>query len=280
MAVSAATTAETDESHLLVDRSEGIMTLTMNRPRARNALSPQMLVKLAAAWYEFRDSGDLRVAILTGAGDQDFCAGGDLKITMPLLTGARQPEDEWDHQLMGNLQQFTDAILRGFELYKPVIAAVNGNALGGGTEMTNACDLRIASKNAVFGTPEAKVGLLPGGGSLTRLPRQIPLAKAMEMLLVGDSFSAEEALKMGLLNYVVPRKKLMKRARKLAHKLSRNGPLAVRKIKEGVMRSSGLPLDQAYQVENEVSAAVMGSKDAREGPRAFKEKRKPRFTGE
>jgi enoyl-CoA hydratase len=269
-----------EESHLLVERREGVLILTMNRPEARNALSPQMLVKLADAWYEFRDTRDLRVAVLTGAGDEDFCAGGDLKLTMPLVTGARQPEDEWDHELVSDFTRFTDAILRGFELYKPVIAAVNGNALGGGTEMTNACDLRVAAENAVFGTPEAKVGLLPGGGSISRLPRQIPYARAMEMLLIGDSFTAREALEMGLINYVVTRERLMDRAFALAGKLAENGPLAVRKIKEGVLRSSGLPLSQALEIENEVSAAVMSSKDAREGPRAFKEKRKPRFSGE
>jgi enoyl-CoA hydratase len=271
---------ETEESHLLVDREDGILTLTMNRQAARNSLSPQMLVKLAQAWYEFRDTKDLRVAILTGAGDRDFCAGGDLKITMPLMTGARQPEDDWDHQLLAGGSLFTDAILRGFECYKPIIAAVNGNALGGGTEMTNACDLRVASEHAVFGTPEAKVGLLPGGGSITRLPRQIPYAKAMEMLLIGDKFSAREALEMGLLNYVVPHEQLLPKARELAGRLVQNGPLALRKIKEGVLRSSGEPLARAYEIENEVSAAVMASKDAREGPLAFKEKRKPNFTGE
>jgi enoyl-CoA hydratase len=268
------------EPHLIVKKLDSVMTLVMNRPEARNALSPQMLVLMAEAWYEFRDTGDLRVAILTGAGEEDFCAGGDLKLTMPLITGARQPADEWDERLMSNLTRFTDAILRGFVLYKPVIAAVNGNALGGGTEMTNACDLRVAAKHAVFGTPEAKVGLLPGGGSLSRLPRQVPYAKAMEILLIGDSFSAEEALAMGLVNYVVPRAGLMKKALELAGKLAANGPLAVRKIKEGVVRSSGVPLDQALAIEDEVSAAVMTSKDAREGPRAFKEKRKPNFTGE
>jgi len=256
------------------------MTLTMNRPEARNALSPQMLVKMAEAWYEFRDTHDLRVAILTGAGDEDFCAGGDLKLTMPLVTGARKPEDEWDHRLVSNYTLFTDAILRGFELYKPVIAAVNGNALGGGTETANACDLRVAAEHAVFGTPEAKRGLLPGGGSISRLPRQIPYAKAMEILLIGDPITAREALEIGLLNYVVPKEKLMQKALDLASKLAENGPLAIRKIKEGVLRTSGLPLDQALQIENEVSAAVMASKDAREGPRAFKEKRKPRFIGE
>ena len=243
-----------DDSHLLIEKRDGVMILTMNRPAARNALSPQMLVKLASAWYEFRDSKDLRVAILTGAGDEDFCAGGDLKITMPLVTGARQPEDEWDRRLLDGGTTFTDAILRGFELYKPVIAAVNGNALGGGTEMTNACDLRLAAESATFGTPEAKVGLLPGGGSISRLPRQIPYAKAMEMLLIGGSFSAREALDMGLVNYVVPRSELMPRALEMANALAQNGPLAVRKIKEGVVRSSGLPLAQALEIENEVSA--------------------------
>jgi enoyl-CoA hydratase len=256
------------------------MTLTMNRPEARNALSPQMLVLMAQAWHEYRDTKDLRVAILTGAGEEDFCAGGDLKLTMPLITGARKPEDEWDHTLLGNLQMFLDAILRGFELYKPVIAAVNGNALGGGTELTNACDLRVAATHAVFGTPEAKVGLLPGGGSITRLPRQIPYAKALEILMIGDSFGADEALAMGLVNYVVPPQQLLIKARELAAKLAANGPLAIAKIKEGVVRSSGLPLVAALAIEDEVSAVVMASKDAREGPRAFKEKRKPVFTGE
>ena len=273
-------TSSEEERHLLVEKRDGVLILTMNRPPARNALSPQMLVLMAEAWHDFRDSPELRVAILTGAGSEDFCAGGDLKRTMPLITGARRPEDEWDHRLLSDLTQFTEAILRGFDLYKPVIAAVNGRALGGGTEITNACDLRVASENAVFGTPEARVGLLPGGGSISRLPRQIPYAKAMEMLLIGDSFDAHQALEMGLLNYVVPRERLMEKALELADKLAANGPLAVRKIKEGVVRTSGVPLERALEIENEVSVAVMSSKDAREGPRAFAEKRRPRFTGE
>ena len=246
-----------EASHLLVEkRSDGVMILTMNRPPARNALSPQMLLKLCDAWHDFADSKDMRVAILTGAGEEDFCAGGDLKLTLPLMTGARQPEDEWDRALLANPGRFTDGILRGYDIYKPIIAAVNGNALGGGTEMMNACDLRVASENAVFGTPEVKVGLLPGGGSITRLPRQIPYAKMMEMLLVGRSFSAQEALDMGLLNYVVPGGKLMDKALELAESLAQNGPLAVSKIKEGVIRSSGLPLAESYQIENEVSVAA------------------------
>ena len=269
------------EPHLRVERREGgVLVLTLNRPAKRNALSPEMLVRMAAAFREFRDAPELRVAILTGAGDEDFCTGGDLELTMPLMTGARQPETEWDRRLLAEPGQINDAILRGFELYKPVIAAVNGRALGGGTEMTNACDLRVAAEHAVFGTPEARVGLLPGGGSLSRLPRQIPWAKAMEILLVGEPFSARDALAMGLVNYVVPREQVLDKALELAGKLAANGPLALRKIKEGVLRASGRPLEEALRIEDEVSAAVMASRDAREGPRAFRERRPPRFTGE
>lgn len=266
-------------SHLLTEARDGVLTLTLNRPEAGNALSPEMLVRLAQAWYAFRDTDDLRVAILTGAGDEHFCVGGDLKRTMPLLTGARLPEDEWDERLLGDMQQFTDAILRGFDLYKPVIVAVNGSAIGGGTEITNACDLRIAAEHAIFGLPEAKIGLLPGGGSISRLPRQIPYAKALEMLLVGDPIDAHEALRLGLLNYVVPKDHLLDKARELAAKIAANGPLAVRKIKEAIVRGSGVPLAEALHIEGEVSVDVLNSQDAREGPRAFKEKRLPRFTG-
>jgi enoyl-CoA hydratase len=269
----------TTEPHLLVERDGPVVTLTLNRPEERNGMSPEMLVRLAEAWRTYRDDPALRVAILTGAGETDFCAGGDLARTMPLLTGARQPEDEWDRRLLADLGQFTDAILRGFTLYKPVVVAVNGSALGGGTEIANACDLRVAAAHAVFGTPEAKVGLLPGGGSISRLPRQVPWARAMEMLLLGEPITAPDALAMGLVNRVVSLADLMPTARALADRLAANGPLAVQKIKEGVVRGSGRPLEEALRIEDEVSAIVLASRDAREGPRAFKEKRPPRFTG-
>lgn len=279
--MSADATGRHDERHLLVERRpDGVMVLTMNRPEARNALSPRMLLELYDAWHEFADTRELHVAVLTGAGDEDFCAGGDLKRTMPLMTGARQAEDEWDHALLADPRKFTDAILRGYHIYKPIIAAVNGSALGGGTEMMNACDLRVAAEHAVFGTPEVKVGLIPGGGSITRLPRQIPWARMMEMLMLGRPFNARECLEMGLVNDVVPREQLMARALELAGQLAANGPLAVAKVKEGVIRSSGKTLEEALRIEDEVSAAVMSSKDAREGPRAFAEKRKPVFRGE
>ena len=265
---------------LIYEKRDGIAYLTFNRPERRNALSPQLMVQLAEAWRDFRDDAAVRVAILTGSGDQAFCVGGDLARLMPLFTGARQPEDEWDQRLLSDLSQMQVALLRPFELYKPIIAAVNGYALAGGCEILQATDIRIASSNARFGLSEVKRGLVPGGGSMVRLARQIPYCKAMEMLLLGDPMSAEEAWRIGLVNEVVAPEHLMPRAEELAAKLARNGPLALRKIKEAVWRTSGLPLEQAHEIENECSAVVMQSRDAREGPRAFIEKREPVFTGE
>jgi len=265
---------------LIYAKRDGIVTLTLNRPERHNAFSPQMMVQLAAAWHEFRDDPEARVAILTGAGSEAFCSGGDLELLIPLITGARQPQDEWDRKLTADLRQILTAILRPFELYKPVIAAVNGHAVAGGCEILQATDLRVASKRATFGLAEAQRGLVPGGGSMVRLPRQVPYCKAMEILLLGDRISAEEAHRIGLVNEVVEPEDVLPRARALAERLVRNGPLALRKIKEVVLRTNGIPLAAAFEIENECSAAVMASKDAREGPRAFREKREPVFKGE
>jgi enoyl-CoA hydratase len=264
---------------LIVEKQDGITTLTMNRPERRNAFSPQMMVQLAEAWAEFRDDDDARVAILTGAGADSFCSGGDLELLIPLITGAREPQDEWDRRLAADLRQILQAILRPFELYKPVIAAVNGHAVAGGCEILQATDLRIASCRATFGLAEAKRGLVPGGGSMVRLPRQVPYCKAMEILLLGDAIPAEEAHRIGLVNELVEPEQVLPRAREIAERLARNGPLAVRKIKEVVLRTNGMPIADAFEVENECSAAVMASRDAREGPRAFREKREPVFEG-
>jgi enoyl-CoA hydratase len=206
--------------------------------------------------------------------------GGDLARLMPLFTGARQPDDEWDSRLLANLDKVPIALLKPFELYKPIVAAVNGYALAGGCEILQATDIRIASHTASFGLSEAQRGLVPGGGSMVRLARQVPHCKAMEILLTGDRMTAAEAHRIGLVNEVVEPEAVMPRAEEIAARLARNGPLALRKIKEAVLRTSGEPLARAYEIENECSAAVMASKDAREGPRAFMEKREPVFTGE
>ncbi|MBC8342315.1 MAG: enoyl-CoA hydratase/isomerase family protein [Proteobacteria bacterium] len=267
--------------HLLYEKRDGIAILTLNRPEQRNAFSPQTMVLLARAWKDFREDGAMRVAILTGAGDTAFCAGGDLKLLLPMFTGARQPETEWDHELMSNLGDvMATALLRPFELYKPIIAAVNGYAMAGGSEILQSTDIRIASRTASFGLTEVKRGLVPGGGSMVRLQRQIPYAKAMELLMTGDNMSAEEAHRVGFINEVVEPEALMPRALEIAAKIAKNAPLAVQAIKETAIRTNGIPLEEAFKIEHECSAKVMTSSDAREGPRAFAEKREPVFKGE
>ena len=265
---------------LIYEKRDGVAFLTLNRPERRNAFSPESIIRLADAWIDYRDDDSLRVAILTGAGDTAFCAGGDLGRLLPLFSGARQPEDEWDQKLMANLPHYmSTALLRPFELYKPIIAAINGYALAGGSELLQATDIRIASKTASFGLTESQRGLVPGGGSMVRLPRQIPYCKAMEILMTGEAMSAEEAHRIGFVNEVVEPDQVMPRAMEFAARLKRNGPLAVAAVKEAVLRTSGVSLEEAYGIEAEISARVIRSQDAREGPRAFMEKREPVYVG-
>jgi enoyl-CoA hydratase len=264
---------------LLYEKHDTIVTITLNRPECRNAISPEMMVRLGEAWVEFQRDDALRVAILTGAGSEAFCVGGDLKLLIPLFTGARQPENEWDEKLMQNLGFTMTSLLKGFELYKPVVAAVNGIATAGGCEILQATDIRIAVRGARLGLAEARRGLVPGGGSLVRLPRQVPYCKAMEILLLGELMSADEACRMGLINEVVEADELLPRAQDIATRLAANGPLALRKIKEAVLRTSGVPLAEAFEIENQIAGEVMASADAREGPRAFLEKRPPKWLG-
>ncbi|MFQ5416841.1 MAG: enoyl-CoA hydratase/isomerase family protein [Myxococcota bacterium] len=157
---------------LIYETRDGIAYLTLNRPQRRNAISPQMMVQLADAWRAFRDDPDTRVAILTGAGERAFCAGADLELLIPLMTGARAPEDEWDRRLLSDRSLTDMALLRGFELYKPVVAAVHGWALAGGTEILQATDIRIASPEARFGLTEATRGIVPFGVD-TLLPASV-----------------------------------------------------------------------------------------------------------
>ncbi len=267
------------EDVLIYEKRGQIAYITMNRPEARNAINPEMMVRLAEAWLDYAADDDLRVAVLTGAGDKAFCAGADLKRLIPLMTGARQPEDEWDNKLRSDPSLGQTALLRGYDLYKPVVSAINGHCLAAGTEILQATDIRIASDTAQIGMQEVARGIVPAGGGLARLPRQVPYAKAMEILLVGQSISADEARLCGLVNYVVPDAELMDKADEFAQKIAANGPLAVRKAKEAVLRASGLSLEEAYAVENEIIPEVMRSEDAREGPLAFMQKRPPQFKG-
>ncbi len=264
---------------LLVEKRDGIAYVTFNRPDVHNAWNPEVMVRLADAWKEFGEDDALRVAIITGAGDKAFSVGADLGHLIPVLTGARPPQDEWDERVLSDRRLTMYALLRGFRMYKPVIAAINGFCLAGGMELLQGTDIRIAADHASFGLSEPKRGLVPAGGSMVRLARQIPYSKAMEILLTGDRIPADEAYRIGFVNYVVPAAEVMPLAEKFARTIAENGPIAVRKIKEAVLRTSGVPLDEAYKIELECSSDVMRSKDAIEGPRAFMEKRKPEYTG-
>ncbi len=264
---------------VLFEKRGHIAYLTFNRPEVHNAMNPESMVRLAEAWLEIARDDGIRAAVVTGAGKVAFSAGADLGRLIPLFTRARKPEDEWDTKLLENRRLGDIAILRGFDLDKPIVAAVNGFCIAGGMELMQACDLRVASELASFGLQEVKWAIIPAAGSLARLQRQIPYCKAMEILLTGNRIDAQEAYRIGLVNYVVPPEDVMPKAIELAEAVAANGPLAVRKIKEAVRRCSGRPFDEAFKIENECARVVMQSEDAKEGPRAFMEKRKPAYKG-
>ena len=254
--------------------------ITLNRPAARNMINGDMFVELADAWEEVRADAAIRVAVLTAAGTEDFCCGGDLSEVIPLWTGAKKAESAAEQRLLADPMIVDRIMLKSEPLYKPVIAAINGRALGGGTEMLQATDIRIAADHAQFALPEPKVGVVPGAGSMVRLARQLPWAHAMKILLGGEPVSAQEALTMGLVSEVVPMGELHARAEHYAHNICRQAPLALQAIKRTALQTHTLPWADAFAFEMEQAGMVMMSKDAREGPRAFKEKRPADFTGE
>ena len=254
--------------------------ITLNRPEARNTMNGDMFVELADAWESVRDDPEVRVAVVTGAGTEDFCAGGDLGSVIPIWTGAKKPETAVEERLLADPTILDKVMLKGEPLYKPVIAAVNGRALGGGTELLQATDIRIAAEHATFALPEPRVGVVPGAGSMVRLARQLPWAHAMRILLGGEPVNAEQAHVMGLVSEVVSGDELMARAQYYADNVCRQAPLALSAIKRTALETHTLPWEATFQFEMEQAGGVMMSKDAREGPRAFKEKRVPVFKGE
>lgn len=256
-----------------------VLCITLHQPARRNALTPEMLCRLADAVAAFAADDALRVAVITGSGDQAFCAGGDLSRTLPLLTGDRPPEDDWDRRVLQEPQVMAASGLRDYPLHKPVVAAINGSCMAAGFELMLGTDVRIAAEHAVFGLPEVQRGLLPFAGSMARLPRQLPQALAMELLLTGEPIDAATALRAGLVNRVLPAAQVLPAAMALAGRIAANGPLAVQAVKRTVLAASGQPLPRAYALEDEARRQVLASEDAREGPRAFIEKRPPRYTG-
>lgn len=260
--------------------SNGVAIVTLNRPEARNAMSPEVLCRLYDAWQEVENDDAVRVAILTGSGDKAFCAGADLGRLIPLMSKSREPEDEWDHRLLANEDDLGNkASLRIHDIDKPIIAACNGHAIAGGMELVQGTDIRIAAEGALFGVQEVKWALFPAGGSTVRLPAQLPYAFAMEFLLTGQLVDAERAQQLGFVNHVVPFDQVMPKALEVAETIAANGPLAVRAIKRAARALLGMPEEEAMRAESRLAAPVFASRDAVEGPKAFLEKRAPNYEG-
>ena len=254
---------------LIYEVKDRIAYITFNRPEAMNAMDPEVYSLLSEAWIDVRDNPDIWVAIITGAGEKAFTAGADLKTAIPQ---EREKADFW-------LTQKGMILNRGLEVWKPIIAAVNGYCLAGGMTLLFATDIRLAAEHAVFEISEVKRGILPGNGGTQRALKQLPYAIAMEMLLLGRRITAQEALTYGLINRIVPMKDLLGTAEEYAHKLCENGPLSLRAIKELAIRSQSLPLEDGIRLETAFQEYLRTTEDAKEGPRAFAEKRKPEYKG-
>lgn len=259
---------------------EHVVLVTIDRPETRNALDLKHFHDLTAAWRRFGADPEAWVAIVTGVG-RCFMAGADLKTFIPEITRlAEQIRAGQVDSIDGmRLTDGTDAVLRNARLYKPIIAAVNGPCVAGGMEMLGGIDLRLATEHASFGVLEPARGLFAGGGTTVRLPRQIAFPAAMELLLTADRVPAQRALELGLINRIVPEESLLDEARELARRITKNAPLAVAATKESVLRGLLVTEREAYRIESEISQRVFATEDAKEGPRAFAEKRPPVWQG-
>ncbi|MFF1963263.1 enoyl-CoA hydratase/isomerase family protein [Streptomyces sp. NPDC058232] len=261
------------------ERIDEILIVRINRPEAFNALDPESMMLLREKLIEFRDDPELAVAIITGTGDRAFCAGADLKhTTAPATPFAAAHLAPYEVGVRDGA--YVRAItISELAIPKPLIAAVNGHALGGGLEIALDCDLRIAAPNATFGLPEARWASVPAVGGASQLLRAIPSAVAMKMLLTGDRIDAAEAHRVGLVSDVVPGHELIDTALALARRITANGPLAVRAIKTLALRSFDLPLTQSIAMEQLMWGLLRDTSDRTEGRRAFSERRDPRYRG-
>jgi enoyl-CoA hydratase/carnithine racemase len=256
--------------NLLYEEKDRIALVTLNRPKMMNALDRKAISELSKVWSDFKDDSRLLVMIITGAGDKAFCVGGDIK--------------EWDAagqdpHAAGWLDDVVTP-MRMTDMFKPVIAAINGHCLGGGLELALACDLRLASESATFGQPEIKRGIFPGQGATQRLPHILPYNLAAELIFTGEVIDAREALRIGLINRLIASRDLMDQAWELAALIADKPPLAIRAAKEALLKSYELSLAEGLRLEGQLRKNISYTRDAREGITAFLEKRKPFFRGE
>jgi enoyl-CoA hydratase/carnithine racemase len=253
-------------SDVLYELAGRVGLLTLNRPESMNALSIESIRRLEELSREVQEDDECLVLVVTGAGDRAFCSGGDLDKLLPAITRD------------GLEVLFPDPSRRFFsDVYKPVIAAVNGLCVGGGLELMLGTDLRVASEQATFALGEVRWGLIPGGGTHIRLPQQVPWVIAMQLLLTGEPIDARRAHEVGLVNELAVPGDVLPRAMQLAEGIARNAPVAVRTAKEIAVRA--LDNDPSFRLEYELNGRVLATEDALEGPRAFSEKRPPRFRG-
>lgn len=255
---------------LLDYKKEGkIAIFTLNRPDAMNALNPDLFKEMSDAFIDFKDDDNLWVGIVTGAGEKAFCAGADIKTMLPVI-------EKFKGQPWGE----PPIIMKGLSLWKPLIAAINGVALGGGLEVALACDIRVAAEKALFGLPEVTLGLIPAWGGTQRLPRVIGAAKAAEMLFTGKPIDAQEAYRIGLVNKVVPPADLMPTAMNIAETICKAGPLAVRAAKQAMIQGVNTSMEDGLLLESVLRDYIVSTKDFAEGCKAFIERRKAEFKGE
>jgi E-phenylitaconyl-CoA hydratase len=248
---------------------DGIATITINRPERLNAMDAEHYAALSAAWIRVRDDADVRVAIITGAGERAFTTGADIKSFLAAPPGLAEM---W-------LTQKDQLLNRGLEVWKPIVAAVNGYCLGGGMTLLMATDVRLAAPHATFSLAEVKRGVVAGNGGTQRILSQLPYAIGMEMLLTGDPMDAETAARWGLINRVVAVDQLMDEAKAVARKMAANAPLALQAAKELAVRAREMPLASGLRLEQIVNRMLQFTEDAAEGPKAFAEKRPPEFKG-
>jgi len=256
-------------TNITYEKKGRIAYVTINRPHRMNAVDPDTSRELLQAFSAFRDDAEVWVSILTGAGEKAFSAGADLVAMAQAFAGGEA--------------RFFDVpfggITRGFETWKPMIAAINGHCLAGGLELALRCDIRVAAEHATFGLPEPTRAIMPGAGGTQRLPRAIPLAFAMEILLTGGRIDAPTALRWGLVSHVVPLAELMAKAEEIANAICECGPLAVRGIKQAAYQGLDMTLEEGLALEAKLMADVLRTEDARQGPLAFAQKRKPEYKG-
>ena len=258
-----------------VENRGRVRIFTINRPQVKNALDIETSRALAQHFADFRDDPEAWVAIITGAGVESFCAGGDLK-KMRDYYASMTPQERRNR---GETEPGIGGITRNLSVWKPIIAAINGYCLAGGLEIALACDLRVAEEHASFGLTEVKWGIIPGAGGTQRLPRLVGIDKAMDLMMTARKMPADEALQCGLISRLVPKGQALGKSLELAEQICENAPLAVKAVKEAAMRGMDMSLDEGLRLEQFLAEPLRQSEDAKEGPQAFTEKRKPEFKG-